>query len=88
MRLGRLGYDRRFVSDDTCYECGKPIVCFVCESCESCCVNVDPDECWEIQEEWRLTGVDRALGVSGRIPVGVEPVPKPRWPTPGKPGAS
>jgi hypothetical protein len=76
------------VSDDTCYDCGKSIVCFVCESCESCCVNLDPDECWQIHEVWRLTGVDRALGVSGRIPLGVPAVPKPRRPTPGKPGAS
>lgn len=57
----------------------QAIVCYVCESCESCCVNLDPDECWEVQEEWRLTGVDRALGVSGRVPVGVSELPKPRW---------
>ncbi len=53
--------------------CGKPLVCFICETCtEHCTTAGDPDACWEAYEERRLNqgsepSPERAL-----------PAPKPR----------
>jgi hypothetical protein len=69
--------------DEHFCECGKPLVCFICESCpEHCLTDGDPDACWEAHESWRLGKGDPTFGevVAARPPPpGIPPAPKPRW---------
>ena len=62
--------------------CGKPMVCFICDTCpEHCHAEGGPDPCWEAHERWRLGGPDDSLQsiTASMPPVGVRPAPKPRW---------
>jgi hypothetical protein len=69
-----------FVSED----CDKPIVCFVCDTCdEHCRTEGGPHACSKAHEAWRLgkghptfgEGVTVTHAPRGRVP----PAPKPRW---------
>jgi hypothetical protein len=63
--------------------CGKPLVCFICESCaEHCLTEGGPDACWDAQESWRLGKGDPTFGEGATVsrpPPGTQPAPKPRW---------
>jgi hypothetical protein len=63
-------------------QCGKPLVCFICETCpEHCNTAGDPDACWEAYEARRLGQGDPTLGEDATatqpFPEHV-PAPKPR----------
>jgi hypothetical protein len=39
------------VADENCYECGAPIVCWICDACAAHChTDGGPDACWEAHE--------------------------------------
>ena len=70
--------------EGTCFDCGKLIVCELCETCaEHCITEGGPDACWQAHEDWRLGKGDPTFDVTfasvkprrGSIP----PAPKPRW---------
>ena len=59
-------------------QCGKPLVCFICETCaEHCTTAGDPDACWEAYEERRLGQIGEETGPQPS-PERALPAPKPR----------
>ncbi len=73
-------------SEELLCECGKPLVCFLGESCpEHCLTDGDPEVCWAAHEAWRLGEGDPTFGVVVAVrhppPGSIPPAPKPRWPS-------
>jgi hypothetical protein len=70
--------------DDLTRECGKPLVCYLCDSCaEHYLTDADPDACWEAHEAWRLGKGDPTFGAGSTVTSprrGTVPAaPRPRW---------
>jgi hypothetical protein len=69
--------------DPECFECGQPLVCFICDTCaEHCLTEGGPDACWKAHEAWRLGKGDPTFGdamVTHPGPGVVPPAPKPWW---------